>query len=91
MFGTLNDKEIETLLSNRVVGHLACHVDKRIYVVPISYAYDGNYVYAHTREGMKIDMMRKNPQVCFEVDDLKDMANWKTVIAWGEFEDLKEK
>jgi hypothetical protein len=90
MFGTLDNNEIEALLSNQVIGHLACHADNRTYVVPISYAYDGMYVYAHTWEGMKMDIMRKNRQVCFEVEDLKDMANWKTVIAWGEFEELKE-
>jgi hypothetical protein len=40
---------------------------------------------------MKINMMRKNPRVCFEVDEMKDMANWKSVITWGTFEELNEK
>jgi nitroimidazol reductase NimA-like FMN-containing flavoprotein (pyridoxamine 5'-phosphate oxidase superfamily) len=57
-------------------------------VVPISYAYDGTYIYAHSEEGMKLKMMRKNPAVCFEVEDMDNMANWKSVIAWGNFEEL---
>ena len=45
-------------------------------------------IYSHTHEGMKVKMMRNNPKVCFEVDILQNMANWKSVIAWGEFEEL---
>jgi nitroimidazol reductase NimA-like FMN-containing flavoprotein (pyridoxamine 5'-phosphate oxidase superfamily) len=72
------------------VGRIGCHLDQFIYVVPISYAYDGNYVYSHTFEGMKINIMRSNPYVCFEVDTLKDLSEWKSVIAWGEFKELTE-
>jgi nitroimidazol reductase NimA-like FMN-containing flavoprotein (pyridoxamine 5'-phosphate oxidase superfamily) len=62
-----------------------------IYVVPISYAYDGNCIYGHTFEGLKIDLMRSNPSVCFEVDDLRDMGNWQSVIGWGKFEEILDK
>ena len=90
MFGNLDKKQIEELLNNQVIGRLGCHYGGVTYVVPISYAYDGEYVYGHSLEGMKLDMMRKNPQVCFEVDDTTDLANWKSVVAWGEFEELEE-
>jgi nitroimidazol reductase NimA-like FMN-containing flavoprotein (pyridoxamine 5'-phosphate oxidase superfamily) len=73
-----------------VVGRLGCTDGCRPYIVPISYHYDGDYIYCHTREGMKIDIMRKNPCVCFEVDHLTDMANWESVIARGDFEELKD-
>ncbi len=33
--------------------------------------------------------MRKNPKVCFQVDDTRDLSNWQSVICWGEFEELK--
>ena len=88
MFGKLKPTEIEQVLKAGVIGHLASHADDRTYIVPISYAYDGTYVYGHTHEGLKVNMMRKNPMVCFEVDDTRDMANWKSVIAWGDFEEL---
>jgi uncharacterized protein len=90
MFGDLNKEEIENLLHGGIIGRIGCHADDITYVVPVSYAYDGKYVYVHTLEGMKVQMMRKNPNICFEVDHLKDMANWKTVIAWGKFEELKD-
>lgn len=37
---------------------------------------------------MKVSMMRKNPKVCLQVDTMKDMADWKSVIIWGTFEEL---
>lgn len=89
MIETLPDSDIEDLLKQEIVGRIGCHHQEVTYVVPISYAYDGAYVYAHTYEGMKTDIMRKNPAVCFEVDTLKDMANWKSVIAWGTYEELQ--
>ncbi len=88
MLGKLNKQQIEDVLTRQIVGRIGCHADDVTYIVPVSYAYDGTYVYGHTKEGMKIKMMRKNPKVCFEVDEMKDMANWKSVVAWGEFEEL---
>jgi uncharacterized protein len=89
MFGELNQKEIEDLLHQQVIGRIGCYANNTTYVVPISYAYDGEYIYAHTQEGMKIRMMRQNRSICFEVDSLHDLANWQSVICWGEFEELK--
>jgi nitroimidazol reductase NimA-like FMN-containing flavoprotein (pyridoxamine 5'-phosphate oxidase superfamily) len=88
MFGTLNTEEIETLLHTQLIGRIGCHGDNTTYIVPISYAYDGEFVYALTREGLKINMMRQNRQVCFEVEDIPDLGNWKSVICWGVYEEL---
>ena len=90
MIGNLSQSQIDRLLQKEVIGRIGCHSAEMIYVVPISYAYEGETIYAHTFEGLKVDMMRKNPEVCFEVDDLKDMGNWKSVIAWGRFEEITE-
>jgi uncharacterized protein len=90
MFGTLTDTQIEETLSANILGRIGCYDGDKVYIVPISYAYKDNTIYCHTREGMKIDMMRKNPNVCFEVDELSNMANWKSVIAWGKFEEIDE-
>jgi len=82
--------EIEELLRKETVGRIGCSDGNTVYVVPISYAYDGEYIYCHTHEGLKVAIMRKNPNVCFEVDHLQNMANWQSVIAHGKFEELKE-
>jgi uncharacterized protein len=90
MFGELNSAQIEEVLHQQVVGRIGCHADGITYVVPISYAYDGKYLYGHTDEGMKVELMRKNPAICFQVDAMSNMANWKSVIAWGNYEELND-
>src|SRR5687768_6127046 len=90
MLGKLTTTEIEEIIMHQTVGRIGCHANGITYIVPISYAYDGQYVYMHSYEGQKIDMMRKNPDICIEVDVMSDMANWKSVIAWGTFEELKD-
>ncbi len=90
MFGKLDTIEIDQLLHRQLVGRIGCHADGLIYVVPVSYVYDGTFIYVHTYSGMKIDMMRKNPKECFQVDDTKNLAYWQSVVSWGEFEELTE-
>lgn len=88
MFGVLDDDAIELVLRHQLIGHLGCHTNNKIFVVPISFAYHDNCIYAHTEEGMKIDMMRKNPEVCFETYHMENMGNWDCVIAWGRYEEI---
>ena len=91
MFGRLQEQEIEEILTRQYVGRLGCSLDGRTYIIPISYAYDGSYLYFHAaKEGTKIQMMRDNPQVCFQTDIMENMASWKSVICWGVFEELTE-
>ena len=82
--------EIEKLLKKEVVGRIGCTDGDIVYVVPISFVYDGSYIYCHTHEGLKTELMRKRPKICFEVDHLRDMANWQSVIVQGEFEELTD-
>jgi nitroimidazol reductase NimA-like FMN-containing flavoprotein (pyridoxamine 5'-phosphate oxidase superfamily) len=88
MIAVLPDAEIERTLADEFVGRLGCSADGRPYIVPIAYAYHGGCVYSHTAEGLKVRMMRKNPHVCFEVDRVEDQSNWRSVVAWGTFEEL---
>lgn len=89
MHGELNDTQIRNLLSSQSVGRLACTDGEQPYIVPVTYVYDGTYIFGQTNEGMKLKMLRKNPKVCFEVDSMIDMRNWQSVIILGKFEELK--
>jgi len=88
MLGELNAEQIEHVLSANLTGRIECHSDGKVYVVPVTYVYDNGFIIGHTGEGMKINMLRKNPDCCFEVDAMQNMANWQSVIAWGTFEEL---
>jgi len=88
MIDMLTNDQIDHLLLSQLVGRIGCHANGRTYIVPVAYAFDGSYIYAHSRAGMKIEIMRKNPKVCFQVDAIENLANWRSVIIDGEFEEL---
>jgi nitroimidazol reductase NimA-like FMN-containing flavoprotein (pyridoxamine 5'-phosphate oxidase superfamily) len=90
MLGMLNSDAIETLLEHQYFGRLGCHSNDFTYIVPISYAYDGSAIYCHCDPGKKVEVMRENPKVCFEVDTLENLANWQSVIAWGDYEEISD-
>jgi hypothetical protein len=81
--------EIEEVLQDQVIGRIGCCSSGSAYIVPVSYAYSDPYVYIYSLEGKKVDIMRENPAVCFEVDEIQDILNWKSVVAYGTFEELK--
>jgi nitroimidazol reductase NimA-like FMN-containing flavoprotein (pyridoxamine 5'-phosphate oxidase superfamily) len=89
MLGELSAREIEDILKSSVVGRIGCCAQQKMYVVPVTYTYDGEFIIGNTVEGKKINLLRQNPECCFEVDIVKDLANWQSVIAWGTFEELK--
>jgi nitroimidazol reductase NimA-like FMN-containing flavoprotein (pyridoxamine 5'-phosphate oxidase superfamily) len=85
--------EIEQLLRTAIVGRIACcgHGtvgDGRPYVVPLAYGYDGEAIYAHSGPGRKLDFMRAEPRVSFEVDTAEAPDRWRSVIAEGTFEEI---
>lgn len=90
MIGKLSIEEIEDVLKKNVLGRLGCHDMGKTYVVPISYVYDGRDIIAHSVNGMKIEMMRNNPRVCFEVDEMENLRNWRSVIVWGTYQELND-
>ena len=88
MLGELTSEQIEHLLHSEVVGRIGCHAEGRTYVVPVNYAYDGESLYGHAAQGMKLEMMRANPEICFQIDRRSGLSDWQSVIAWGTFEEL---
>jgi uncharacterized protein len=88
MIASLSDAEIDRLLHEQTVGHLGCSVNGRTYVVPVSYVFDGGALYGHTVEGLKLQMVRHNPEVCFQVDAIAGISSWRSVVIWGRFETL---
>ena len=90
MLGELNTEMIEQLLKIQLFGRIGCHADGITYVVPVNYIYEAPYIYAHSGEGLKINLMRKNPEVCSEVDEVENLFNWRSVICWGIFEGITD-
>ena len=65
----LNTKEIDLLLTKVRLGHLATmDSEGSPYVVPVDYKYIDGIIYFHgASKGQKLENIRINPKVCFEV------------------------
>src|SRR6188508_3225364 len=89
MLGPLTREQCEHLLRCELVGRIGCTAAGKVYIIPVTYAFYDKFIYAHSKEGLKIRMMRKNPKVCFEVESRESMRNWRSVILWGKYDELK--
>lgn len=90
MLGKLNLDQIDRVLTNNVTGRIGCTDGKKVYIVPVSYAFNNTYLVIHSKEGMKINIMRQYPHICFQVDEIIDLANWRSVILWGDYEEITD-
>lgn len=88
MISELSNEQIDEILGQALYARLGCHADGRTYVVPISFALEKGNLVGITTHGTKVDMMRKNPEVCLCVDQIEDLTHWKSVILWGTFEEV---
>ncbi|MFC1518029.1 pyridoxamine 5'-phosphate oxidase family protein [Candidatus Margulisiibacteriota bacterium] len=82
MFHILNNKmrrkdkeikdtsEIDDILKKNNVCHLALSNNDEPYTVTMHYGYEAGALYLHSAgQGRKIDMIKKNAKVCFQVVD----------------------
>lgn len=88
----LDDASIENLLSNSLVGRIACSApgvnNGRPTIVPLAYGYDGEAAYAVGPVGQKIRIMREQPLISFEVDTAEAEDRWQSAVAEGVYEEL---
>jgi len=90
MIDELHPDEIEAVLRRHHVGRLACVVDGQPYIVPITYAFADGTVYGHTQPGRKLEALRADPRVGFEVDERWGADTWRSVVAEGIFEEVTD-
>jgi nitroimidazol reductase NimA-like FMN-containing flavoprotein (pyridoxamine 5'-phosphate oxidase superfamily) len=82
--------EMQALLQQVGFGHLGCAHNNRPYVVPIHYAYDSQDIYFFTTEGTKTEYIADNPEVCLQVEEVRDAAHWRSVMVNGRAERITE-
>ena len=86
----LSEESARQLLRSRHFARLACVVNGDPYVVPINYKFENDFIYCHSLPGMKIEGLRKNPRACVQVDEIKSDLYWKSVLAFGNYEEVVE-
>jgi len=85
--------EIDQFLTCAPIGRIGLITKEGPYVVPVGYGYSEGKIFFHTcEEGMKVEAIRSNPNVCFEVDEsLSDASLAKSVVILGRAEIIQEK
>jgi uncharacterized protein len=77
-----------TLIKKQWLARLACANGNIPYVVPVQYACADERLYVFTLPGKKLDIMRRNPNVCLQIDQIKSRQSWKSVVIDARFIDL---
>lgn len=85
----LLEEEARALLSAWRIGRLGCVDNGEPYVVPINYVFEDGSIYSHSLPGRKIDAMRAHPRACLQVDEIENDFEWRSVIAYGNFEETR--
>ncbi|HYH87372.1 MAG TPA: pyridoxamine 5'-phosphate oxidase family protein [Pyrinomonadaceae bacterium] len=85
----MSKEESLALLRASRLARLGCVADGEPYVVPVNYVFDDECAISHSLPGRKITAMRAHPRVCLQVDEVADQFHWKSVLAYGTFEELK--
>ncbi len=88
MIEAIGNREAQAMLRRNLIGHLGCNVDGEPYVLPINYIYDGDCVFIHSLPGRKINALRDDPRCCLQVEEIRDEYNWRSVIAFGRYEEI---
>ncbi len=84
----LSRAECDAILLRHRIGRLGVRDAAGVFLVPISYTFDGDCLYGHAASGRKITLMRRWPHVAFEVDEIEDETRWRSVLVRGRFHEL---
>jgi len=85
---------IENVLNGVLYGNLGLCDNGKPYIVPMNYAWSGSKIWLHcAAEGRKLDIIRSNPKVCFQVSADTELITadnpcgygmfYSSVIIWG--------
>jgi len=86
---TLSTSESRGLLDKGRIARLGCIADGEPYVVPVNYILEGEYAYVHSLPGRKVEALRAHPRACLQVDDIGESVGWRSVLAYGTYEEIK--
>jgi nitroimidazol reductase NimA-like FMN-containing flavoprotein (pyridoxamine 5'-phosphate oxidase superfamily) len=77
-------EEIEEIILRCDICRLGMCADGEPYVVPLCFGYEKGVLYFHpAAEGKKLEVLRKNPRVCFELDTDRELVVAKAACGYG--------
>jgi nitroimidazol reductase NimA-like FMN-containing flavoprotein (pyridoxamine 5'-phosphate oxidase superfamily) len=92
---------IEDIIRKAQVCRLALSENGQPYIIPLCFGYKNITLYFHTAlEGKKLDILRKNNNVCFEIDTDRELVKgkkacncsmkYRSVIGFGKAELIED-
>lgn len=79
----MSPEESYDLLARLHVGRLAFSWKDRVGILPLHYVYEYGWIYGRTSGGEKTRLVQHNPWVAFEVDEIRGLFDWRSVVAAG--------
>lgn len=91
---------IKELLEKAIICRIGMCQSNKPYIVPMNFGYHDKIIYLHSaKEGKKINILKENPEICFEIESNTEIqasdtsCNWGMkylrVIGWGKVEFIK--
>jgi uncharacterized protein len=75
---------IEAILEEAAVMRLGLDDAGVPYIVPLNFGYSRGFIYIHSAlEGRKLDIIRRNNLVCFEVEGRTELVKGGLPCEWG--------
>jgi uncharacterized protein len=87
----LSVEECHALLASKTVGRIAFSLHDRVDIQPINYVADGDWIFGRTSPGAKLSALLHHPWCAFEIDDVRDLFDWSSVVVKGTFSILDPK
>lgn len=86
----LDRPSCERFLRKQHVGRIAYTFRNRVDIEPLHYVYSKGKIYGRTSVGTKISTIAHSHWVAFEVDDVREMFTWESVVVHGTFHILSD-
>ena len=79
-----DESAIKSIIEKANVCRLGMVNGNTPYIVPLCFGYHDNVLYFHgSLKGQKIDLIRKNPNVCFEFDLITEPVESENACDWS--------
>ena len=80
----IDRSELENIIREATICRVSMVNDGLPYIVPLSFGYKDNCIYVHcATKGKKIDILKKNPNICFEMDINCQVVKSDKACNWG--------
>lgn len=79
-----NQKELAAIMARALVCRIALVDDGSPYLFPVNFVVRDRHLYFHSAvEGKKLEILKKNNKVCFEIEDAVEIVRGESACAWG--------